>query len=405
MSGSNRPPIQGVQRALLVGALVGILFGCGIGLLASYVYIQRNPPVYQSGAYPTELTQNYQDHYLAMVVDSYTVNHRPELAQERLKTFNDATVIKALGRWSAIYAAGGRATEAQAVNELAVALKNSEGWSDKAIQRAVEQLVAEYEKEGAGDKIQAVTTFASQLGQVPVEAETQPPAEEQPPQETTPQPTAPPIEEDEGGGIPWFTVLFCLFLLVVILLIIYLLLKRRGLIGQQEPAKPEVVWEGEGVPPLKQWTGTYTLGEDNYDEFFTIETEDGDFLGESGMGILEALPGTDPKQVVAFDVGLFDKTDIKTISKVLMSPYAYNDEEIRTKVDNNPHAEAVLAEEGKQFNFESSAMRIEVSVDEVEYGEGGETYFEKLTVSLDVFVKEGVDLQIGHMDVPEEYQQ
>jgi hypothetical protein len=144
------------------------------------------------------------------------------------------------------------------------------------------------------------------------------------------------------------------------------------------------------------------LGQDNYDEFFTIETDKGDFLGESGMGIMEAIPGTSPKQVKAFDVGLFDKTDITTLSRVVMTESAYNDPNLRAKIEANPQAEAILAEAGKEFTLETSALRVAAKIEEMEYGPGNE-FFNKLKMSLNVFIKEGADLKIGTMDIPDQY--
>jgi len=66
-------------------------------------------------------------------------------------------------------------------------------------------------------------------------------------------------------------------------------------------------------------------------------------------------------------------------------------------------AEAVLAEPGKEFSLETSALRVTATIDELEFG-GGDQYFEKLRISLNVFVNEGADLKIGEMDVPEAYQ-
>ncbi len=87
-----------------------------------------------------------------------------------------------------------------------------------------------------------------------------------------------------------------------------------------------------------------------------------------------------------------------------MSEYAYGDEGFRAKVDINPQAEAILAEPGKEFMFETSALQVVARIEEVEYGEGGSIYFEKLKVSMDLFLKEGVDLKPGEMEIPEEYQ-
>ena len=194
MSQSTRPPMQAVQRSLLIGALIGIIFGCVVGAGLVGLYIRQNPPVYAGGAYPNELTQNYQDHYLAMVIDSYIVNRQVEVAAERLKTFDDATQIRALGRWSAIYVAGGRAAEAEAVNELAVSLRDIQGWSPETISTVASQLATEFKDDSA--KAQAINTFALALGQVPLEeppeSEPDQPAQQPPPAQSAPAP---------GGGV------------------------------------------------------------------------------------------------------------------------------------------------------------------------------------------------------------
>lgn len=390
----SRPSIKSVQRTLIVGVLVGLILGCAIGAGLVGLYIQQNPPVYSGGAYPNELTKNYQDHYIAMVIDSYLVNRQFNLAQERLKTFDPATKIKAMGKWSVTYTTNGQAAEAQAVLELATKLKQAENWSPDVIAAQVGQLAAEYQGDSA--KLQAVNAFGANLNVVPQEA-AQPAG--QPPAQATAAPAAPPAE---GGGFPWRWLLACL--LVLVLLVAAVLLLGRWQQNRTKSRKPvQPVWEGEGPAPLKRWTGTYTLGQDNYDEFFTIETENGDFLGESGMGIMETIPGSSPKQVTAFDVGLFDKTDITTLSRVVMSEQAYNDPTMRAKIEANPQAEAILAEPGKKFTLETSAMRVEAKIDEMEYGPGGNAYFNKLKLNLSVFVKEGADLKIGTMDIPDQY--
>ena len=134
-----------------------------------------------------------------------------------------------------------------------------------------------------------------------------------------------------------------------------------------------------------------------------LETDEGDFLGESGMGIREAIPGTSPKQVTAFEVGLFDKTDITTLNKIIMSEHAYHDEATRTKVEANPQDEAILAEPGKEFTIETRAMRVEGRIEDMAYGDASNSYFSKLAIRLRVFLKEGADVRKGEMDVPDEY--
>jgi hypothetical protein len=391
-----RPSIKSVQRTLIMGVLVGLLFGCILGLVLGLIYAwQVDPATYAGGAYPSDLTTNYQDHYIAMTIDSYQVHRNFADAQNRLKSFEPATKIKALGRRSVDFTTNGQAAEAQAVNELAANLKAAENWSPDIIATQVGQLASEFQGDSA--RLQAVNAFGANLNVVP-----QQPAQPVAGQTPAPATAAPAAPAAESGGFPWRWVLACLLLLVLIVAAVLLLGRwQQNRTKSKKPVQP--VWEGEGPAPLKRWAGTYTLGQDNYDEFFTIETDNGDFLGESGMGIMETIPGTNPKQVTAFDVGLFDKTDITTLSRVVMSEQAYNDPAMRAKIEANPQAEAILAEPGKKFTLETSAMRVEAKIDEMEYGPGSNAYFNKLKLSLAVFVREGADLKIGTMDIPDQY--
>jgi hypothetical protein len=395
---STRPSFFRSQRFIAFGLVIGLLLGCALGSGAGLYYAWQMAPVsYQGGAYPSELTQAYQNHYLAMVVDSYLVNQQLDIAIERLKTFDTATQVRMLAERSASYVSAGRGVEAQLINTLALELRNRGNWDEATIQNVIADLTVEYQADPA--RAQAISSFSAQLlnGRIPVPAPTEPTA--------GPEPAIPsgevPAPAQEGPLVPtWAVLLCCLGLLVVFLGLAYwaYLSRKRS----QAPGRRPVVWEGEGRPPLKQWTGTYTFGQDNYDEFFTIETDDGDFLGESGIGIMDSVPGTSPKQVLSFDVGLFDKTDITTLSRVVMSPYAYKDEPVRNKVEANPQADAILAQPGKKFSFETTAMRVEAEILDVEF-DAEQKYFEKLTSKLNVFLKEGADIRRGEMDIPDQF--
>lgn len=397
MGESARPSMQVVQRRFLIVVLLSLLVGLILGLVVGLTYAWRiSPAVYSGGAYPHELAPGYRQNYLNMVADSYALNPTPQQIEQtrlRLQTFDVPTKIRTLADRSAEYGMAGRGAEAQNINNLAVTLKQAENWPDQTVAETIGALAAESQANPA--KAQAINTFASALNLVQAPA----------PQTAQPagaQPSAAPAQAPAQGGLPWWAtgLISCLLLLLVIAAVIWLLDRIRQ--RQKKAEKKVVVWEGEGPPPLKRWSGTYVLGQDNYDEFFTIETEDGAFLGESGMGILETVPGTSPKQVKAFDVGLFDKTDITTLSRVVMSEQAYNDPAMRDKVKANPQAEAILAEPGKEFTLETSAMRVKAKIEEMEYGPDN-VYFNKLKMSLAVFVKEGANLRIGEMDIPDQF--
>jgi len=188
-----------------------------------------------------------------------------------------------------------------------------------------------------------------------------------------------------------------LFLIVVLFLVVLLILRRRQ--ARKGPAKAEVEWTGVGPPPLLQKTSSYTLGMDNFDESFAIETEDDKWLGECGVGISESLGEDTPRRVAAFEVWLFDKPNTLTVTKVLMSDFAYNDEGLRSKL--SARGEPILATPGATFTLETPALTIEAQVLEMEYGDGMPAfgYFNNLKVSLTVHLKPGADVS-GDMPLP-----
>jgi hypothetical protein len=135
---------------------------------------------------------------------------------------------------------------------------------------------------------------------------------------------------------------------------------------------------------------TYVAGDDLYDESFSIDTQGGDFLGEYGVGISETIGVGDPKKVTALEVWLFDKNDIKTATKVLMSSHAYNDPNLRARLEAK--GELVMLAPQEQIILETAALQLLVTVTDLEYGEGAlppESYFDRVTLELAIWPKEG----------------
>ena len=142
-------------------------------------------------------------------------------------------------------------------------------------------------------------------------------------------------------------------------------------------------WADETEAPLKQFDMTYVLGDDRFDMSNAIETGQGAFLGECGMGISETIGVGDPDKVTAFEVWLFDKNDIRTVTTVLMSEHAFHDATLRAKLA--PKGEATLAQNGAVVTLETASLRIRAKVMELEYGSGGlpdKSFFQKLHVVM-----------------------
>jgi len=67
--------------------------------------------------------------------------------------------------------------------------------------------------------------------------------------------------------------------------------------------------------PVTQFVTTYLLNDDVYDESFAIELPSNEFLGETGAGISKTLTDGKPKLVTAMELWVFDKNDIRTVTR------------------------------------------------------------------------------------------
>ncbi|MCS7009782.1 MAG: hypothetical protein N2049_02760 [Anaerolineales bacterium] len=142
-------------------------------------------------------------------------------------------------------------------------------------------------------------------------------------------------------------------------------------------------------PPIAQFITTYVSGDDYYDESFSIELPTGEFLGECGIGISDTIGVGEPKKVTAFELWLFDKSDIQTVTKVIMSNHAYNDPAIRQRLEAK--GEPILAQPGKQIILETKALQLVAIITDIEYASGdalpAKSHFDRLTVELAVWPK------------------
>ncbi len=140
--------------------------------------------------------------------------------------------------------------------------------------------------------------------------------------------------------------------------------------------------------PVAHFMTSYVIGDDLYDDSFSIDAPNGAFLGECGVGISDTIGVGDPKKVTAFEVWLFDKNDIQTVTKVLMSSHAMNDDAIKQRLASK--GEPILLEPGQQILLETATLQLEAKVIEMVYGQGAlpsGSFVERLTLELSVWPK------------------
>jgi hypothetical protein len=140
--------------------------------------------------------------------------------------------------------------------------------------------------------------------------------------------------------------------------------------------------------PAAHFITTYVIGDDMYDDSFSIDTVKGELLGECGVGISDTIGVGEPRKISAFEVWLFDKNVTQTVTKVLMSSKAMNDPAIHQRLASR--GEPVLVEPGEQIILETPSLQLQAKVIEMVYGQGAlpqGSYFERLTLELSVWSK------------------
>lgn len=211
------------------------------------------------------------------------------------------------------------------------------------------------------------------------------------------------VETDLGKNIFWFG-LICFVLLIAAGSLVYYFVLRNRASAKNEPLNsaiasvdfltdtpsktPEMTIPGE-QNPVAQFMTTYMFGDDLYDDSFSIDAPSGEFLGECGVGISDTIGVGEPKKISAFEVWLFDKNDIQTVTKVFMSAHSFDDLNVRQRLESK--GEPILAEPGKQILLETATLQLEARVVDMSYGENPlpeSSYFQRFTLELAVWPKE-----------------
>lgn len=167
-------------------------------------------------------------------------------------------------------------------------------------------------------------------------------------------------------------------------------LPDNDLVGSEETVMPTAA-AGEATgygAPVARFMTTYLLGDNLYDDSFSIDDANGDFLGECGMGVSDTIGVGEPKKVCAFEIWLFDKNDVRTVTKVLMSEEAFGDDEKRGVLA--PKGEPVMASPGSKMVLDTASLHVTARVVDMQYGSGAlpqNSFFSQLTIELEAWKK------------------
>jgi hypothetical protein len=337
-----------VVRPWVMVALA-VVAGLALGLFLGWVVF----PVEWTDATPAMLRADVQVDYMRMAIDSYSVNRNADLAMQRYESLGPAGPVA-----------------------LAEVAANPGDVSDTSIQNFY-ALIEIYQPEAAG----------------------------------TPAPTT-----GVGGAAARYLLPVCGLTLVLGLLLGGAVLWRsragrrdRARAGSGEapddysgfgddayvgdvyraeapaaaaaPVAPSAGAAAEA--PLAMFRTIYTIGDDLYDDSFSIESPAGDFLGECGVGLGDVIGVGEPKKVTALELWLFDKNDIQTVTKVLLSRFAFNDPDTRARLAAK--GDPVAAASGSVVALETASLMVEARIVDLVYGESAlpsESFFERVTIEL-----------------------
>jgi len=330
----KRPLVIGIL-GVVVGLIVGLVIGWGLW------------PVQWTDAAPTNLHPGWQDMWLKMAIISYGATGDAATAKVEFDALGD-TGADTLGR-----------------------IKANPGGIDP-------NLVSQFEA--------AVSTTPQVLPGTVAPGVT---------------PTAIAPKGARSNLLTLLIVLCVVTFLVGAAIVAYFVLQGRKRAGGVEPTsqisttdvETPAEWTNYPAPgeqaPMAQFMASYKAGDDLFDDSFSVDSPSGEFLGECGVGISETIGVGVPKKVTAFEIWLFDKNDIQTVTKVLMSAHAFSDPTIRQKLEAK--GEPFQATSGGQTVLETATLRLVARVVDMAYGQGAlpeNSYFDSLVLELAIWQKQ-----------------
>lgn len=333
---SNTKWILGLLGAFFVGLFFGWI------VLGWYV-----APVQWIDADVSFLRKDLREDYMRMAIDSYALDPDWETAQLRLNEFGEGTL---------------------AAEALAVIRENPEDQKIEIVNAFEQWLLGK----GPGDNSEDTGTA---------------------------DPGGAPAEEGEGESpnVMFYTLL-CVLTAALGGVIVLMVLRRQKGGGPRTAAQAahahEISLEATNYEalgqstPIAQWMATYLVGDDLFDDSFSIDSPTGEFLGECGVGLADTIGVGEPKRVSAFEVWLFDKNDIQTVTKVMMSNHVFADDTNRERLAAK--GEPVLVKLGEQTVLETEALQMVARVVDMAYGQGAlpdDSFFDRVTIELAIWQK------------------
>jgi hypothetical protein len=332
-----------IRENVTVALVVAFLLGAVVGLVVLGWWLW---PVQWTNADPADLRASHKHAYIQLVADSYAATDDRDTALAQIRT------LKAPGE------------------------------EDVSLSVMLNDLIDVRTAAGQTGQAERLRNLASALN--------------------LPQPTPgeAPGEPAPVGGSQLSRIVGIVFFLGLLgsgLVLLLTQLQKREAVRRGRPSSPGQPYappgevEREGAAPaisataLGHFETTYHMGDEGYDLSYSIEAASGEFLGECGVSALEELGIGEPGRVSSIELWLFDKEDVRTETKVLMSEQAFGDDALRERLASK--GTLVQAERGKIVTVETANLRLSATISELEYESSLNSIFAKLTTALEITPK------------------
>lgn len=342
------------KNPLVAGAIAGVMIGLVIGLIIGWVIW----PVQYEGAYPRDLVDSQKVEYLRMSIEAYGFSKDANQAKLRYDSLENG-----------------------------------------------DQLLTEIVQNPGLLPPQLILEFGTAVsGALPAPVSITPLVETPGIAGTLGVPLPGTVEEEPAPKKSLLSILLpvlCVLSLAIAGVLAYLFIQHnRQRAGESAPPvaqSPDTVrqstwtdYSAVGVEsPIAQFLSSYKAGDDLFDDSFSIDSPSGEFLGECGVAISDTVGVGDPKKVTAFEVWLFDKNDIQTVTKVVMSAHAFNNPAIRQRLEAK--GEPVLAQPNAEIVLDTQTLQLVGRVVDCGYGQGAapdESYFDSFIMEISVWPKQ-----------------
>jgi hypothetical protein len=326
-----------IQRSLTKEVVFAFALGAVVGLVVLGWWLF---PVRWTDADPADLRDSQKAAYLQLVADSYALTGDSESAGQRLQSLLDdpqgsATLQALLDAQIKARLQDGRADEALRLQGLAAAALSSPA--------TIPSPTEEQPSSSAGSNLQRVVGIA----------------------------------------------FFLLLLGAGVLLLLTQLQKREAVRRRRTPTtarheSPVELHPGPSAPPseqtLEQFETTYDRSYKEYDVSTSVQSAGGEFVGECGVSAIEEARLADSEGIGGFEIWLFDKDDVRTEAKVLLSEACFRDGALREQLAHK--GEIVQPQLGQALSVQTANLRLDATITELEFEGDDNAAFARLSTRL-----------------------